>query len=88
MSEQYISKDKKGIWYSHLVSSSTGTLSCNILWQECETSHFVKRLCYSTHSSFIKSECQNLCFLSVQMLRKSEGLIMYKFFNYWIYHSN
>lgn len=36
-SEQYISKDKKGIWYSHLVSSSTGTLSCNILWEERET---------------------------------------------------
>lgn len=55
MSERFISKDKKEIWCSHPVSPSTRrTLSGSILWQEPSLSHFVRRVCYSTFSSFIK----------------------------------
>lgn len=39
-------RTKQKIWHLHLVSPSIRkTLSCNILWQEYEASHSVKRVC-------------------------------------------
>lgn len=71
MSEQFISKDKNEIGYSHLISPSTSkTSSCNILWQELKLSHFVIRVYYNTFPFFIKSVCQNLQVLSAQMSKK------------------